>query len=584
MNRSVHLTYYFLCMLLMSLFAKAELQQQDTTQLEHPRSKPVNQNGDFGVNPIKEYNESYYIVSRINENIGLPPNEYNFRTPQATLEHFMLSARDSDFAAASYALNFNRMPLSLNKEEAAILAEKLYFVINQRVAIDWGSISDRPDGQIDIQTSTNKAIAGEPRRSVYFGEVDLEGRDASLRLQRIKHKDYGAFWLISADTVENIDEMYAIYGPRKLDRMMPEWARFAIWGIPLWKLLGTIILIFLAWGIGALGAVLVRKACQATDLVWLNVIAKNFSRPAGFTIGVLFFYISLNTLISFSGTLATWLYSFLLIVVIISITWLVSKFIDSFMIYVAENRIGDTNPEENSEARQMLTYVSVARRVVTFVVISIGIGIIISQFKSLERLGISLLASAGILTVVMGIAAQSTLGNIIAGLQIAITSPAKIGDTVIIKDDWGYVEDIKFTYMVVRTWDERRLVVPLKYVISNIFENWSMTNAHQVRPIIVHADYRIDVEKVRDHFHTILKDNELWDGEHDPVVQVVEAGEKTIQIRALCSGKDASTTWALHCELREQLVAFIADLEKGLYLAKTRIEVREKNQSIEQLE
>ena len=137
----------------------------------------------------------------------------------------------------------------------------------------------------------------------------------------------------------------------------------------------------------------------------------------------------------------------------------------------------------NEESRKLLTYISVARRLITFLVIIIGGYIILSQFRSLEKLGISLLASAGVATVIIGVAAQSTLGNIIAGLQIAFTKPVRVGDTVIIDDDWGYVEDIKFTFMVVRTWDLRRLVVPLKYVISNTFENWSMTSSHQIRPI-----------------------------------------------------------------------------------------------------
>lgn len=252
------------------------------------------------------------------------------------------------------------------------------------------------------------------------------------------------------------------------------------------------------------------------------------------------------------------------------------KFIDSFMIYVAENRIGDTNPKENSEARQMLTYVSVARRVVTFVIIIIGFIVIIGQFRSLEKLGISLLASAGVLTVVLGVAAQSTLGNIIAGIQIALTSPAKIGDTLVIDDEWCYVEDIRFTFMVVRTWDQRRLVIPLKYIISNIFENWSMTNPHQVRPIIVHADYRIEVQKVRQKYDELIRANDKWDEEHEPILEVVEAGEDTIQLRALCSGKDAKTTWELHCELREKLVEYVSQLEDGLYLNRTRVELKER--------
>ena len=158
-----------------------------------------------------------------------------------------------------------------------------------------------------------------------------------------------------------------------------------------------------------------------------------------------------------------------------------------------------------------------------------------------------MLASAGVATVILGIAAQNTLGNIFAGLQIAITKPVRVGDTVIIKDDWGNVEEIGFTYMVVRTWDLRRLVVPLKFVISNIFENWSMTSSHQIRPIFLYADYRVDVAKIRSEFEKMLEAEEDWDEDNPAVVEVVDMTEESVKLRALCSAKDAKTTWKLHC-------------------------------------
>ncbi|MAW95205.1 MULTISPECIES: mechanosensitive ion channel domain-containing protein [unclassified Leeuwenhoekiella] len=538
-----------------------------------PESKAtVPEKGNYGVNALKEYNDAYYVVNRLNNTIGLPPNEFNFQSPQSTLEHFIVNARNNNFKDASYALNLNLLPDNLTPEQAATLAEKLYFVLNQRVSIDWGSLSDRPDGQIDISTTTNKAIAGKPLRSVVFGEISLDGIDVVLRLQRIKYKDYGAFWLISANTVENIDALYEAYGPRELDRMMPDWARIKFMSMPVWKFAGTLLLILLAYLLGRFSLFVLRKLFRKSKQVWVNTIAKRLATPAAWAIGVLFFYITLNKLISFGGSFASTLYAILLIAVIGTITWFIMRFIDSFMVYFAETRIGDADPEENSEARMMMTYISVARRVITFIVIIVGIAVILSQFRSLEKLGISLIASAGLATVILGVAAQSTLGNIIAGIQIAITRPARIGDTVIINDDWGYVEDIRFTYMVVRTWDQRRLIVPLKTIISHTFENWSMTSAHQIRPIILHADYQIDVSKIRSKFEEILKNNENWDEEYPPKVQVVDTTEKGIKIRALCSAKDASTTWDLHCELREELVSYICELESGKHLSKMRLQ------------
>ncbi len=577
-----HLSSFLLCIVVFFAFTEVHAQVTDSISKEMglpSKDSVVNQQDEFYPNPLSDYNEAYYVVNRLNDQIGLPPTRFNLRTPQAALEHFVLSARNNDFQDAIHAMNFNLMPKTLTEEDAITLAKKLYFVINQRANINWDALSDRPDGQVDISTTTNQAIAGKPRRSVVFGEVALGDRDIVFRVQRIRYKEYGALWLISANTVDNIEPLYQEYGPRKLDLMMPEWARITFLGIPVWKVAGTLVLLLLAYFFGRLLTYIFRKIFHRSKKIWINHIANKLARPAGLLFGTLFFYVTLDQLISLSGGLASVVYTSLIVLMIASVTWFVTSFVDYLMTYIAENKIGDVSEEENEEARKMLTYISVARRVVTFAIVVIGGYIIISQFRALEKVGISLLASAGVVTVILGIAAQNTLGNIFAGLQIAITRPLRVGDTVIIKDEWGHVEEIGFTYLVVRTWDLRRLVIPLKWVISNIFENWSMTSSHQIRPIIIHADYRVDVPKVRKKFEELLEASEDWDQESPPVLQVVDTNEKSIQLRALCSAKDVNSAWNLHCELREALVAYICELEDGTYLTRERINLQSNSEA-----
>jgi len=555
---------------------------RDSTPQELPsKDSIISRDGSYSENSIQDYNDAYFVINRLNKSIGLPDNSINLQTPQAALEHFIISCRNEDFESAAQVLNLNLLPDNITPKDAETLAQKLYFVINQRIQIEWSSLSDRADGQIDISTSTNKAIAGKARRSIVFGEISLDGRDAVLRLQRVKYKDNGAFWTISPNTVENIDALYAIYGPRKLDLMMPDWARLKFWGMPIWKFVGMLLLIIICYFLGRLGTYILRKAFDKSKHAWMHKMAKRLAKPAGIAIGVLIFYILLNELISFGGPFAQWLYAILLIVVVSAIAFFIMRFIDSFMVYMAENKIGSVDAEENEDARMKLTYISVARRIVTFIVIIVAASIILSQFRSLERLGISMLASAGLATVILGIAAQSTLGNIIAGIQIAITRPASIGDVVIMEGEWGYVEDIRFTYMVVRTWDLRRLVIPLKRIISETFENWSMTSAHQVRSIELYADYKIDVSKVRSKFEELLRNSEKWDKEIEPVLQVIEMTDKAIKMRATCSAKNPQQAWDLHCELRETLVRYICDLENGLYLSKSRLDLENTSKTNE---
>ena len=528
-------------------------------------------------NSLKDYNEAYYQLTRLNNPLGLPPNKFNLQTPQATLEHFVISCRNKNFKEAAYALNFNLFPDNITEEEAINVAQKLYFVMDQRVAINWDGLSDRPDGQVDIRTTTNQAVAGKPRRSVVFGEAQIENRDIIFRLQRVKYQDYGAFWLISANTVENTEELYQVYGPTFLDRYMPTWSQAKIGTVPLWKPVLTFSLLIVSYILGKVVILLIRRIAQSFDRPIIMALSKKLGVPAALATGVLFFYISLNELISYSGAYSSTIYAILLAIVIASGTWFFMRILDFAMRYVAEHKIGDVTLENSHESRQLFTYLSVARRILTFTVVIIGTSIILSQFRSMEKLGVSMLASAGLATIILGIAAQSTLGNIIAGVQIALTKPARIGDTVLIEGRWGYVEDIRFTYMIVRTWDLRRLIVPLKTVISDTFENLSITSPHSLNEIELYVDYRVDVDKLRAKFKELLEASEDWDEEHPPIIQVTEMTEKSLKVRAICSASTAVIAWDLHCRLREQMVAYIKELEEGIYFTRSRVELKESH-------
>ncbi|AZQ43950.1 mechanosensitive ion channel family protein [Nonlabens ponticola] len=552
--------------------------QQDSTQLKNPKKEirfplendTIPENGSYPPSPLGEYNKAYYAMDEFNTNIGMPPTDINLQTPQSVLEHFVKESRSENFKSAAYALNLNLFPNDVTIDEAAELAEKFYFVLNKKLAIDWQSLPDRPDGQVDITTNTNKSVAGVPRRSIDFGKLDLDGREVVLRVQRVKVKDGGPFWVISANTVENIEPLYVLYGPRKLDRMMPKWSRANVLGVPWWKLIGTFVLLVLSIVAGKLASATVEKIFKNSNRRWMNMIAHKLASPSGFAAGVLVFYLTLENLVSFGGPFARFIYSVLLIALIGSIGWFIMRVVNGLMIYFAERSLGDDTLEENPEYRKMMTYISVARRLITLIIIFIGLSIIASQFPSLERLGISLMASAGLVSIVLGVAAQDTLGNILAGIQIALTSPAKIGDTILIEDELGIVEDITFTYVVVRTWDQKRLVIPCKEVVSQMFENWSMTNSHITKPIELYVDYTTDVQMIRDKFDELLRESEDWDEKNDPVVEVVDMTEKSMKIRALCSAKNPAVAWDLHCKLKEELVAYIAQLEKGKYLTKVR--------------
>jgi small-conductance mechanosensitive channel len=213
---------------------------------------------------------------------------------------------------------------------------------------------------------------------------------------------------------------------------------------------------------------------------------------------------------------------------------------------------------ENFVARKHVTQVRVFKRVTDTIIVIITVSTALMTFDSVRQYGVSLFASAGAAGIIVGLAARPLLSNLIAGLQIAITQPIRIEDAVIIENEWGWVEDIAATYVVIRLWDWRRMVVPLSYFIEKPFQNWTRDTASLIGVIAFHVDYRADVPRIRRWLAEAVKESELWDG---AVVnlQMVDADARTIELRALVSARNAPQSWDLRCEMREKLIAFIRD-------------------------
>ncbi|WP_061026336.1 mechanosensitive ion channel domain-containing protein [Bradyrhizobium sp. CCH5-F6] len=213
---------------------------------------------------------------------------------------------------------------------------------------------------------------------------------------------------------------------------------------------------------------------------------------------------------------------------------------------------------ENFVARKHVTQVRVFKRVTDTIIVIITVSAALMTFDSVRQYGVSLFASAGAAGLIVGLAARPLLSNLIAGLQIAITQPIRIEDAVIIENEWGWVEDIASTYVVIRLWDWRRMVVPLSYFIEKPFQNWTRDTASLIGVIALHVDYRADVPRIRRWLEGAVKESKLWDG---AVVnlQVIDADSRTIELRALVSARNAPQSWDLRCEMREKLIAFIRD-------------------------
>jgi small-conductance mechanosensitive channel len=216
----------------------------------------------------------------------------------------------------------------------------------------------------------------------------------------------------------------------------------------------------------------------------------------------------------------------------------------------------DIKAEDNLEARRVQTQLNVLKRIGQLVIIVIAFSAIIMTFERVRLLGTSLLASAGIIGIVVGIAAQKTIGTFIAGLQIAFTQPIRIDDVVIVENEWGWIEEVTLTYVVVRIWDQRRLIVPITYFIEKPFQNWTRTTAELLGTVFLYVDYTVPLEAIRQELKHIAESTPLWD-KRVCLLQVTSCTERTVEIRALVSAAGSGKAWDLRCLVREKLIEFI---------------------------
>ena len=220
----------------------------------------------------------------------------------------------------------------------------------------------------------------------------------------------------------------------------------------------------------------------------------------------------------------------------------------------------DISVRDNLRARRRRTRVAILYRVAVILVGVVTLCFMLMTIPAVRAVGLTLFASAGIAGLAVAAAAQPALKNLIAGIQLAFTEPIRIDDVVIIDGEWGRIEEIRLTYVVVRVWDDRRLVVPVSKFLENSFQNWTRQSAELIGAVSLHLDPTVDVPPIREKFLEMVEAHPLWDG-RSAVLQLVEARPNAVELRALVSAQDAGETFDLRCDIRESLLAYIRDTQ-----------------------
>ncbi len=323
-------------------------------------------------------------------------------------------------------------------------------------------------------------------------------------------------------------------------RLDPWWP--FLWSALLAALVGTALYAIAVW--------LVRRTIARKPVP--RAFLERARAPGSLIVPLVFVMSAASTMPA--GNVASTIRHWLAIVLVLLFGWLGLRLADGFQRAMEVRWPVDV--VDNLQARTVRTQSLVLMRTIKTLVLLLAFGAVLMTFPSIRQIGASLLAAAGLAGLVVGFAARPVLGNLIAGLQIALTQPIRIDDVLIVEGEWGRVEEIRGTYVVIRIWDDRRLVVPLQWFIENPFQNWTRRSAQLLGTVMLWVDFRLPLAPLREELERLCRDDPDWDG-RVAILQVVEGGTQSMQLRALVSAASSGQAWDLRCRVREGLIAFI---------------------------
>jgi small-conductance mechanosensitive channel len=348
---------------------------------------------------------------------------------------------------------------------------------------------------------------------------------------------------------------------------------FALWAqfnwLPEWAVITiiTAVFVFIGWAANQLVFWLLQVAVRKRDVFWRGTVARARLKVR---IAVMIVALALAVTVSpLDPEPSLFIRQTLLFAFILVCGWMLAGAVD--MGAIVHMRKFNMESEDNLHARKHVTQTRILQRVAAILIGLITLGLALLTIPGVRQWGLSLLASAGVVGIVAGLALQPFLTNLLAGIQIATAQPIRLDDAVIVEGEWGRVEEITSTYVVVKLWDWRRMILPLTYFIQKPFQNWTRDNASLIGVAFLYVDYEAPIERLRTRLEAIAHASPLWDGDVI-ALQVTDITERVAQVRCLTSARNASNAFDLRCEVREKMLAFMRD-ECPEALPRDRVEL-----------
>lgn len=353
-----------------------------------------------------------------------------------------------------------------------------------------------------------------------------------------------------------------------------------IFGYPIPLFLKNLIIGFIAVLIGILIKFIIHKVfillSRWWDFILIKSIIKHLRKPVAVFIPLLLLNFSFDIMVM-PAAIRLPLDKLLEITLTVIFALILIRIINVLEDYFYLKY--DLNKENNLKERKIRTQLQFVRKFIVSLIILITAAIILLSFESMRKIGAGLLTGVGIGGIIIGFAAQKSLGNLLAGFQIAFTQPIRIDDVLVVEGEWGRVEEITLTYVVVNIWDQRRLILPITYFIEKPFQNWTRVSADLLGTVFLYLDYTIPIEPLRQEMTRLLSLNSLWDKRVN-VVQVTDSTKDgSIEVRFLMSASNSSRAFDLRCNIREAMISFI-QTNYPESLPKKRLEFKDKFENI----
>ncbi|WP_375291059.1 mechanosensitive ion channel family protein [Qipengyuania sp.] len=335
---------------------------------------------------------------------------------------------------------------------------------------------------------------------------------------------------------------------------MPDWIAAPLAALPDWLavLIVAVVAVALALAVHSVVFRLLSRVARDSQTQSDNVVVTKLRRPARWAMIML----ALVVVVALFPALETVWERVGAFVMPLFVGWMAISVLHALIeVMILKN---DDSMEDNRAARRKRTRLAIFNRIATFILVFVTVGLMLLAIPGVRDIGVTLVASAGLAGLAVGAAAQPALKSLIAGVQMALTEPVIVGDAVIIGGEWGWIEEIRTTYVVVKVWDERRLVVPTSKFLDEIFQNWTKTTAQLMGTVMLYVDPATKLDPIRARFMAIVEGNTRWDGRVRHM-QVTELTRDAIEVRFLVTAKDSPTLYDLRCDVREALIQWLAE-------------------------